>query len=864
MKRQWKIDPLIVTSDFLSKNSGQKVIQYCHQRFKTLFQEKKSASFLMQQHVAIIDEVMRVAWKKYLNDSDQILFIAIGGYGRGELHPYSDIDVLILSKEQLTIKQQTSIHQFVQSCWDMGLEISHSVRTITDCLHIAREDLSVFTSLLEATLLEGDENYFQTFITRVLNECWSNQAFYQAKMQELHLRHRKYGDTFNNLEPNIKNGPDGLRDIHTVFWLSKKILSIEKILQQDELNDLLKVQNLLWQIRYALHFFAERKEERLLFDYQKKLANFFGFNEKNNNLAVEKFMKYFFVNVKPMHEILEFVFQFFSEYFEDNSKSVKNNIIYQDELFAISNQNVISILDEDKFHQQPQNTMQLFILIAAREEITKLNSTTIRALKKQQNFNHLNKQFFLQLLKQRGAVDDALIYMNHFDLLGYFIEPFQCIVGLMQYDLFHIHTVDQHSLLVVKQLCQFRKSTSQAQFPLCYQLMSMLEKPYLLFIAAIFHDLGKGHGRDHSEVGAEYAKVFCEQLQLTKDETKLVMWLVQNHLLMSITAQKMDIFDPEVIKNFSKKIGTIERLNYLYLLTVADICSTNPKLWNSWKDTLLQELFRATQFVLTSQKNKTLLLKEKKQHILDQLTVEYPVKIIQQAWKLFDKDYFLREPPSNIVWQTKNLIHLDLNHLPAISIRARTEQGTFEIFIVSQYHVNLFAITTTILSNFCFNIAEANIRMAKGELCLSSYTVLMSEKTETDYDNNFEQLVKALTTHYKNPEQLPHYRQRRTPRELKYFLCPIEVNFSIDKKNERTVMELTSLDRPGLLAQMSRVFVSQNIRLQMAKIMTMGEKVEDIFFITDANHQAIHDEVQQLELKNKILHALQENDIEDL
>ncbi len=852
--RQFVIDPIIVTSDFLQKNSCQKFLQHCQNRFKALFLERKPVPFLMQQHVAVVDELLRYAWKKHILQTESLFLIAIGGYGRGELHPYSDIDLLILSKQPLNELQQNYIHQFVQFCWDIGLEIRHSVQTTQQCFELAKQDVSVFTNLLEASLLEGEEPFLNSYLQEAIANCWNNSNFYHEKMNELYQRHHKYGGNFSNLEPHIKNGPGGLRDIHTVFWLAKKILSIETIFKKDELKDLYNARDLLWQIRYALHFFAERKEDRLLFDYQKKLADFFEFHGETSNLVVEHFMKHFFVNLKPLQEVLELAFQIFHE-----TLIKENKFIYQDDLFSISAQHVLTIYNEQLFQQSSDNLVKLFLLIAGQEKVERLSANTIRMIRENRNLSKINYQLFLQLLKQPGSVDNALIFMNRFGVLGYFIEPFQNIVGQMQYDLFHIYTVDQHSLFVVKQLCYFRELESKKNFLLCYELMTSIQKPELLFIAAIFHDIGKGQERDHSELGAEYVDIFCQNLNLDKQDIALVSWLVRNHLLMSQTAQKNDIYDPDVIERFMNQVGSVERLKYLYLLTVADICSTNPKLWNSWKDTLLQELFRATQLMFEKQNNKLFIIKQKKRQALKQLLAEFAFKDVKKVWRIFDKDYFLRETNSSIAWQIKSLVQLkDFKRLPFISIRAQIEQGAIEIFILSKYHVNLFAITTTILSNLSFNIAEANIRVTKDRLCLSSYVVLMSEKFEDLPDTNFEHLKSMLIKYYNSPENLPTYRTRRIPRELKHFLCPTEVKFSDDKKNKRTKLELVSLDRPGLLAQISQIFVKQHIQLQMAKIMTMGEKVEDVFFITDMRNAEILSLEKQTELKDKILKILKE------
>ncbi|MBT8115165.1 MAG: [protein-PII] uridylyltransferase, partial [Arenicella sp.] len=574
--------------------------------------EGVSAAELIEKYTWMVDELVIQAWLQHteeLPDNLEIELIAVGGYGRSELHPYSDVDLLILLRGDSYHEAQGCVEVFLRFLWDIGLEIGHSVRSIKDCLKEARADITVMTNLLEARHLAGDKSLFEALDDKVRNSrLWPRDKFFQAKFQEQEKRHEQLRDTAYSLEPNIKESPGGLRDLQTVLWVynrhygtrSFREMNEQGYIKDDEYRVLIRARNVLWKMRASLHLINKRREDRLLFDSQRQMATDFGYVDTNAHLAVEQLMKRFYRTAKLITYLNEILL---SHYRVSNSSrfaiAVAKNI---DADFVLKNK-MIQQRKANLFHKKPRAILKLFVLMQ-RHQITDIHPDTTRAIRS--NLDQINNEFrsdakchelFLQLFEHDGTgLANVLARMNAYSVLGAYLPVFGSIVGQMQHDLFHVYTVDGHTLMVIQNLVRLREDPDE--YPLASQLLESLYKPERLFLAALFHDIAKGRGGDHSVLGEVDAYDFCIQHGLSEYDAKLVGWLVLNHLIMSHFSQRRDISDPAVIQAFAEIVGDPEHLDHLYILTHADIRGTSPKVWNAWKGQLLMELYNATRQAL--------------------------------------------------------------------------------------------------------------------------------------------------------------------------------------------------------------------------------------------------------------------------
>lgn len=843
----------------------RQTIQKTQEELTRLFFDGVFVNELMEQRTNVVDDVLKKIWElQPFDDKQSICLIAVAGYGRKELHLYSDIDLLILLSKKANKNNEKCIENFISFAWDIGLEIGHSVRTFDECIDLAKEDIGIFTNLLETRLLIGSDDLFKQ-LTKIVEskKPWSNNAFFNAKREEQINRHQQYGNTANNIEPNIKNSPGGLRDIHTLMWLTKRFaktnsiddLYKKQLLTKQELTLFKRNRDFLWKVRYALHAFSKKCEDRLLLDTQKDLAAFFGYQNKKPYLMAQGFMKQYYNAATEIVELNNLIWQLLKEKI---SRKKQKDIASINKYFQI-NQHDIEIKDQQIFQKQPHTLLEIFLIVAQHQEIKGINSNTIRAFRKYRKIinrsyrsNEKNNKIFIALLQCQEPIGTSLQLMNRYKILSAYIPEFENVIGQMQYDLFHIYTVDQHTLLLIKILSQFSTKAIEKKFPLCTELMNTISKPELLYIAALFHDIAKGEKGSHSERGAKYVKRFCARLSYENQDSKLITWLVRQHLLMSQTAIQKDIHDPEVIRKFALKVKDKIHLKLLYLLTVADINATNPSLWNNWKASLFKELFFATQTLL-DQKNKTIskikIIQDKKQYALELLTKQkFTKKSVRSLWKNFTNEYFLRESTSNIAWHTQAILSHDKKRIPLVLIKPHYSQGANEIFIYMPDQDNLFATSNLALNRCNLNILEAHIITSKHDYSLDSYIVLDMNGRMIEDETQLEEIKNTLMTYHKKSDDKKKktvYRRYRMNQTSRYFSIETAINFEFDKKQKRTHMKLITTDRPGLLACVGQVFIKQNIRVQDAKISTLGKRVEDYFSITNKTHQPLTSEEQE-------------------
>ncbi|MDF3920551.1 [protein-PII] uridylyltransferase [Salinicola salarius] len=824
-----------------------------------------------------LDRLLEIAWERFEWPDDNVALLAVGGYGRGELHPYSDIDLLLLLGTDDDTPYRESLTSFITFLWDIGLEIGQSVRSLNDCEREARGDITVITNLLETRTLAGPESLREAMRERLsTRHMWSSAAFFEGKWQEQITRHFKHNNSEYHLEPNLKSAPGGLRDIQMIGWVAKRHfgpLRYEDVVAQGFMNDaelriLSQGQAFLWQVRYALHMIAERAEDRLLFDHQRALAKLFGYTDTPQRLAVEQFMKAYYRHVTALAGLNDMLLQHFDEVILHAGESLEVKPI--NARFEIRG-GYIQLRHPNVFLHRPGALLELFLVMAQHPEIEGVRADTIRQIR---DHRHLiddafrddlrHQSLFMELLRSGGDVPTQLTRMNRYGVLGKYLPEFGEAVGLMQHDLFHIYTVDAHTLRLLSFLQRFREERDTDEYTVAIDVIQKLPKLELLWIAGLYHDIGKGRGGDHSELGAIDAAEFCQRHALSNWDTRLVAWLVEHHLLMSKTAQKRDISDPDVIHAFARTVRDETHLDYLYALTVADISATNPTLWNGWRASLMRQLYTETRRVLRRGLDNTVdrqgwasETREEASGLLRAIGAD--IARVTALWQTFGEDYFLQYTPSEIVWQTQGILAHRDDHLPLILVSApsadMTEGGT-KLFIHTRSADDLFAATAAAIEQLGLSIHDARIATSSDDWTLNTFILLDDDDEAIRDPERLETIRRHLVEELDDPDDYPQIVSRHTPRQLKHFRVPIEVIIEQDPANARTSLELIAPDRPGLLARVGRIFMEQNIALSAAKIATLGERVEDVFFITDKRGQPLTDPEAQARLRERLYEVL--------
>ncbi len=855
-----KTSPPQTLSGAGSSKTYREILATSLQSLNQAFQSGISINEIVTTRSDVVDDILVDIWNRYFNGmAEEVALIAVGGYGRAELHPKSDVDLMILLAEGTLDRHRGNIEAFVTELWDLKLEIGHSVRTCSECTTEASKDVTVVTNLMESRLLSGSHGLFQQMRNAIAaSTIWSKADFLRAKLEEQSGRHKKFDETAYRLEPNIKEGPGGLRDIQTVFWVAKRYFDAERLedltqlgfLTDNELAELLSGREFLWCIRFALHMVANRREDRLLFDYQRELATLLGFNDQENNLGVELFMQQYYRTVTHLERLNEMLLQLLQEAIEHSDEN--NQRVALNSRFA-SVHGYLQVLDEQIFLRYPPALLEVFLTMEQHPELKGVRAQTIRLIR-----NHLHlidqkfrenpacRKLFMDILLEEHGVSHELRRMNRYGVLARYIPEFRNIVGRMQYDLFHIYTVDLHTLFVLRNVRRFSTDEHQDWEPTCHIVFQTLDQPQVLYIAALFHDIGKGRGGDHSELGAIDAERFCINHGLSRESTMSVVWLVRNHLLMSMTAQRKDISDPEVINSFAEKVGDQTTLDYLYLLTVADISATNPELLSSWRSHLLRELYSRTRYVfrhgLATPIDADTRIRERQADAKKQLLKRgLSNEQIQDVWSDFGRDYFLRHVASEMVWHTESIAKSNKNDLPLILVGEQLNRGATPVFIYAKDNDGFFVIVTTILTRLRLNIVDARIITSINHFTLDTYLVLDERNQPLSDRYRIDDLIELLTSSLRRPDQIPKLPPRPIPRQLRHFNIKTRIQTELSKDQRSTQMEIITGDRPGLLATIGRAFLDCNIRVLDAKIGTIGETAENIFMLSDNQNRPITD-----------------------
>ncbi|WP_262021686.1 bifunctional uridylyltransferase/uridylyl-removing protein GlnD [Vibrio quintilis] len=863
--------PLQLTDEQINIQSLKEQLDNFGSYQKELFLNRHAITDLVFGRAEFMDQLLQRLWHHYgFNQIKHLCLVAVGGYGRKELHPLSDIDILILSKDSFPADIQTKVSEFITLLWDLKLEVGHAVRTIEECADIGRQDLTVATNLQEARLISGCEDTFYRLKLQIHSESfWPSESFYKAKIQEQKARHARYHDTTYNLEPDIKSTPGGLRDIHTLSWIARRHFGATSLLEMSrndfltdaEYREIVECQNFLWRVRFALHLELKRYDNRLTFAHQAQVADNLGFYGENNQ-PVEMMMKEFYRTLRRVAELNKMLLKLFDQVILGDEKDTTPHIINDD--FQVTS-NLIEVRKKQLFQQYPASIIEMFIHIANNSSIEGVAPDTMRQLRSARRrlnqFLHCipeAREQFMQLARHPNALHKAFSLMHRHGVLAAYLPQWSHIVGQMQFDLFHVYTVDEHSIRLLKYIHIFDDPNNYQRHPICCEVFPRLPKKELLILAAIFHDIGKGRGGDHSEIGAVEAYDFCIEHGLSKPEAKLVSWLVKNHLLMSVTAQRRDIYDPDVIIEFAKTVREEEYLEYLVCLTVADICATNPELWNSWKRTLLAELFYSTQRALRRGLENPVDVRNRIRHNQQLASAllrkeGFVTQQIDTLWQRFKADYFLRHTHKQIAWHSTSILNHQSQDDTLILVSEQATRGGTEIFVYTRDQHALFAAIVAELDRRGLTVHDAQIMASKDGFVLDTFIVLDQNGDPIDQERH-STIIKNLQSAIELGTPALD-KTRRTPSNLKHFTVNTQIDFLPTKSKKKSLLEFVALDTPGLLATVGATFAELGFDIHGAKITTIGERAEDLFIITGKQHGKLTDEEQD-ELKKALIESV--------
>lgn len=834
---------------------------------------------LVRARSALFDDLLREIWAATIPAAfeDSIAVFAVGGYGRAELFPHSDIDLLIVSRRPQG--HRTAIRAFLHCLFDLKVEVGHSVRSLADCKREARQDLTVATALFERRFLVGSAS-LAVALDKVLSSrrLWPPDAFFKAKRDEQQQRHRQYDNEEYGLEPNLKTSPGGLRDIQTALWvLARKFrttdpAALERLgmLTAEERAWLEDGRRFLWWVRYGLHLLAGRKDDQLQFQHQRTLSQRLGFADTSARLGVERFMHHYYRHIIELAEVNDILLQHFDESILRARE--RPRIVPINARFQIRN-GYIEITSPSVFSEAPGALLEMFVIMANRRDINGVRADTIRAIRNNlfridddfRNNPDINRRF-IELLKAPFTLVTTLTRMRRYGVLGRYLPEFGEVIGQMQHDLFHIYTVDAHTMNVIRNMRRLHYRSAEQDFPIAAHCVRNLPKIELLYIAGLYHDIGKGRGGDHSELGAVDVEAFCQRHGLTAADTALVTWLVRQHLLMSSTAQRKDIYDPDVIHEFATEVKSEMRLNYLYALTVADITGTNRNLWNSWRATLLRTLYfetrKALRRGLESTVDRASSVRATQERALEHLEARgIDAVAVRALWQVPGEDFFLRHTARQIADITARMHQHDPVTAPLVLLMDLKSQaineGATEILLFTRDQPNLFAASVAALNQLDLSVHDAQIHTARNGLCLNSYVVLAPDGAPVGREpGRRAHMISQLTEALRDPDEFPRVMKRRVPRRLKQLTRATEVTLRNRRGARHSELTIIAADRPGLLATVGLLFYELGVNVHSARIATLGERVEDVFFVTEVGGKPIRERERVYMLENTLRQRL--------
>ena len=827
---------------------------------------------LLQALARNADEALRLLWQRG-GMPPEFALMAVGGYGRCELFPFSDVDVVVLLPDGASVDHnpdlKRKVEDFIGQCWDTGLEIGSSVRTVTECLLQAAHDVTVQTSLLESRLVTGDRKLYAKFQQR-FDAAMDPRAFFVAKTLEMRQRHNKFENTPYSLEPNCKESPGGLRDLQVILWVSKAAgfgsswdaLSRTGLATPFEVRQIRRNEALLSLIRARLHLVAQRREDRLVFDLQTAVAESFGFQARISTTgrvisrASESLMKRYYWAAKAVTQLNQILLLNIGERLHPDTPPPEPI----NERF-LNKGGMIEVASDDLYLKNPHAVLETFLIYQTTVGVKGLSARTLRALYNARKVmdgkfrnDPINHATFRKMLLQPSGITHALRLMNQTSVLGRYLWAFRRIVGQMQHDLFHVYTVDQHILMVLRNVRRFFIPEHAHEYPFCSQLAAGWDKPFILYVAALFHDIAKGRGGDHSELGARDVKLFCKQHKVEVEDCALIEFLVREHLAMSRIAQKEDLSNPDVIAAFASRVGNERYLTALYLLTVADIRGTSPKVWNNWKGKLLEDLYRATLRVMGGRApDPQAEIEARKREALVLLALNaLPFEAHKKLWDRLDVGYFMRHDAGEIAWHTRHISRYVGQGKTIVRARLSPVGEGLQVLVYTPDQADLFARICGYFDGANFSILDAKVHTTSSDYALDTFQVVSSMLPE--HNRELISMVESdLTRTLEKAGPLPTPSRGRVSRRVKSFPVAPRVDLRPDEKAQRWLLSISASDRAGLLYSVARVLARHNINLLLAKVSTLGERVEDTFLIDGA---ALQHNKQQIEIETELLEAL--------
>jgi [protein-PII] uridylyltransferase len=816
--------------------------------------------------------LLQALWQRAQLPADLAL-VAVGGFGRDQLFPYSDVDVLLLLPEGCTTESgcelRAQLESFIGSCWDAGLEIGSSVRTVAECLAEAAQDVTVQTSLLEARLVCGSPALFAQF-QQQYREQMNPQAFLVAKTLEMRQRHTKYENTPYALEPNCKESPGGLRDLQMILWVARaaglgrnwKELAASGLATAFEVRQIERNEALLCLVRARLHAIAERHEDRLVFDLQTAVAESFGYRSQAPDgsglpmRASEALMRRYYWAAKAVSQLTQILLLNIEERLSPSTHAPRpiNARFFE-------KAGLIEVASDDLYERDPHAILETFLLYQTSVGLKDLSARTLRALYNARGVmdgafrrDPVNRAAFMRILQQPSGITHAMRLMNQTSVLGRYLWPFRRIVGQMQHDLFHVYTVDQHILMVLRNMRRFFMAEHAHEYPFCSQLAAGWDKPWILYIAALFHDIGKGRGGDHSQIGAMEVRRFCRQHGVAREDARLIEFLVHEHLTMSTVAQKQDLSDPDVIAAFARRVGNERNLTAMYLLTVADIRGTSPKVWNAWKGKLLEDLYRATLRTLGGRApDAAAEIEARKREALVLLALNaLPFEAHKALWATLDVSYFMRHEAADIAWHTRHLSrHVGATH-PVVRARQSLAGEGLQVMVYAPDQPDLFARICGYFDRAGFSILDARVHTANNGHALDTFQIVAS--AQPGHYRELTHMVESdLVRAIETGGPLPNPAAKRVSRRVKSFPVAPRVTLRPDEKAQRWLLAISASDRAGLLYLVARILARHQLNVQLAKVSTLGERVEDTFLIQGTELQS---NARQIEIETELLQAL--------
>lgn len=854
-------------------SAGRGVLKQFSDYQFTQFENGGAVAELIKERSTFIDQILKKIWQVLIPE-DTATLVAVGGYGRGELHPFSDIDVLILCEKIEENKEYLSA--FITFLWDLGFDVGHAIRTIDDCYKAGLEDVTTATNILESRWLTGCYEEFEKLqqLWSKQSAFWPSKAFFQAKFEEQENRHKRFNDTVYQLEPNIKESPGGLRDIQTIYWVAKRHFnanSINELVQRnflstEEFVEIEAAYKYLNRVRFALQCCKKRREDRLQFDLQQSIAENFGYSDNEDKIAVEQFMSSYYRNVQTVVKINEILLQHFREILFDDENTIEKPI---NNHFKNVN-NYLDISHPRVFEKNPTALLEAFIILESLPELKGLRSNAIRSVRDHlhlidDNFRNdpINKALFMEIFRQPQGVNAAVKRMHGYGVLSEYLPVFKKITGLMQFNIFHAYTVDDHTILVIRNLRRFFVDEFTFEFPTAHQIAKNLCKPEVLFLSGLFHDIAKGRNGDHEILGAVDALEFAKHHNLSKKDGEMISWLVRRHLDFSSIAQKKDLSDPKVIQYFANLMGNQERLDYLYLLTVADVCSTSPEVWNDWKNSLFLELYNETSKALAlsenapkDRQNKALQTQEKAREMLSKRGIVSAG--FNKLWASFsESDFFSRQTANEVARITKLLYqceHSDNN----VFLAEQTNRGASELIIYMPDRDFLFAHIANTLDSLGTDIVEARIFSSTDGMTLVMMYFLNSDTQDYVDENHHHEILDKVRYQLSQEEaSFVEVSGSISNRRIRHFDTPTEIIFN-QVNDSLTELSIHTKDTPGLLARIGFALKTENIRLHDAKIHTVGEKAEDVFLISNTENHAIKSKECQDKLTTALIEMIDE------